>query len=328
MAAWPHSTSTGQPRHHLTARARSAACSAVHSSRVMGLEQRGRLPAAARDSRARLSSLVAVMRSRLCWCGSGSRPSWRRSNALDSSGAGRVYSCCVLFFLVGCCGGPAPDMPAFAACLGCLAALNDDGTASAQLDSTMTGQPRHNLTASARSAWCSLSHSSLVPGSEQWGRRPRAPRATSAAVRRSLAARADTARSRVGLTVPLFGEECRNTAAESAESAPEETAEARVFASAKPVLRALESGNGRGRFKVEELSERLEEDGVTFTPIDLSETLMRLEDCGQIVRVQRQPFSGYPQFLVVKSRLRKCSSLQQSAGARRSGRGWLGRPPC
>jgi hypothetical protein len=60
-AAWLQSTSTGQPLHHLTAIARWAACSAVHSSRVMGSLQRGRSPAAARDRSARLSPSVAVM---------------------------------------------------------------------------------------------------------------------------------------------------------------------------------------------------------------------------------------------------------------------------
>jgi hypothetical protein len=60
-AAWRHSTSTGQRLHHLTAIARWAACSAVHSSRVMGSLQRGRSPSAARDRSARLSSSVAVM---------------------------------------------------------------------------------------------------------------------------------------------------------------------------------------------------------------------------------------------------------------------------
>jgi hypothetical protein len=60
-AAWLQSSSTGQPLHHLTAIARWAACSAVHSSRVMGSLQRGRSPAAARDRRARLSPSVAVM---------------------------------------------------------------------------------------------------------------------------------------------------------------------------------------------------------------------------------------------------------------------------
>jgi hypothetical protein len=60
-AAWRHSTSTGQRLHHLTAIARWAASSAVHSSRVMGSLQRGRSPEAARDSSARLSPSVAVM---------------------------------------------------------------------------------------------------------------------------------------------------------------------------------------------------------------------------------------------------------------------------
>jgi hypothetical protein len=60
-AAWRHSTSTGQRLHHLTAIARWAASSAVHSSRVMGSLQRGRSPAAARDRSARLSPSVAVI---------------------------------------------------------------------------------------------------------------------------------------------------------------------------------------------------------------------------------------------------------------------------
>jgi hypothetical protein len=60
-AAWLQSTSTGQPLHHLTAIARWAASSAVHSSRVMGSVQRGRSPPAARDRSARLSPSVAVM---------------------------------------------------------------------------------------------------------------------------------------------------------------------------------------------------------------------------------------------------------------------------
>ena len=90
-------------------------------------------------------------------------------------------------------------------------------------------------------------------------------------------------------------------AVDAAESAPEETAEARVSALVKAVFRALEPGDGRSsRCTVVELSERLEQDSVTFTPSDLDEVLMRLEDCGQIMRVQRQP--GYPQFLLGKSR--------------------------
>jgi hypothetical protein len=60
-AARRHSTSTGQRLHHLTAIARWAASSAVHSSRVMGSLQRGRSPAAARDRSARLSPSVAVI---------------------------------------------------------------------------------------------------------------------------------------------------------------------------------------------------------------------------------------------------------------------------
>jgi hypothetical protein len=61
LGCWLQSTSTGQPLHHLTAIARWAASSAVHSSRVMGSVQRGRSPPAARDRSARLSPSVAVM---------------------------------------------------------------------------------------------------------------------------------------------------------------------------------------------------------------------------------------------------------------------------
>jgi hypothetical protein len=68
------------------------------------------------------------------------------------------------------------------------------------------------------------------------------------------------------------------------------------------VVRALQAGNGRSNRceRAEELPGRLAEDGVTFDPDGLSEVITRLEDCGQLVRVQRQPFSAYPQYLVLK----------------------------
>jgi hypothetical protein len=47
-----------------------------------------------------------------------------------------------------------------------------------------------------------------------------------------------------------------------------------------------------------ELPDRLASDGVTFDVTDLDQALTRLEDCGRIIRTQRQPFSIYPQFLV------------------------------
>jgi hypothetical protein len=46
------------------------------------------------------------------------------------------------------------------------------------------------------------------------------------------------------------------------------------------------------------LSERLESDGVSCTAGDLTETITRLEDCGQLMRVQRQPYQAYPQYLI------------------------------
>jgi hypothetical protein len=49
---------------------------------------------------------------------------------------------------------------------------------------------------------------------------------------------------------------------------------------------------GSNRATREELLERLETaTGVTFTASDLHEGLVRLEDCGQIVRAQKQ---GHP----------------------------------
>jgi hypothetical protein len=40
-----------------------------------------------------------------------------------------------------------------------------------------------------------------------------------------------------------------------------------------------------------ELPDRLASDGVTFDVSDLDQALTRLEDCGRIIRTQRQPFS-------------------------------------
>jgi hypothetical protein len=73
-----------------------------------------------------------------------------------------------------------------------------------------------------------------------------------------------------------------------------------IDALAQAILRALQPGNGRSnRCEVEaELPDRLASDGVTFDVSDLDQALTRLEDCGRIIRTQRQPFSIYPQFLV------------------------------
>jgi hypothetical protein len=73
-----------------------------------------------------------------------------------------------------------------------------------------------------------------------------------------------------------------------------------IDALAQAILRALQPGNGRSnRCDVEaELPDRLASDGVTFDVSDLDQALTRLEDCGRIIRTQRQPFSIYPQFLV------------------------------
>jgi hypothetical protein len=67
------------------------------------------------------------------------------------------------------------------------------------------------------------------------------------------------------------------------------------------VTRALQAGNGRSNRceRAKELPNRLDEDGVTFDPSDLDEVITRLEDCGQLVQVQRQLFSGYPQYFVL-----------------------------
>ena len=79
-----------------------------------------------------------------------------------------------------------------------------------------------------------------------------------------------------------------------------EPVEDRIFALSKAVLRALLPGDGRSnRCPRDELPERLTSDGVIFDPDDLSQVLSRLHDVGQLQRVQRQPFSVYPQFLVL-----------------------------
>jgi hypothetical protein len=55
------------------------------------------------------------------------------------------------------------------------------------------------------------------------------------------------------------------------------------------ILGCLTPGNGRSnRATADELSERLAAGGVSFTPSALDEALVRLSDCGQIVRAQRQ----------------------------------------
>jgi hypothetical protein len=48
-----------------------------------------------------------------------------------------------------------------------------------------------------------------------------------------------------------------------------------------------------------QLSERLESDRATYDSSDLPEVLLRFEDRGQIVRVHKQPWSVYPQFIVL-----------------------------
>ena len=83
----------------------------------------------------------------------------------------------------------------------------------------------------------------------------------------------------------------------------EDSSEGPTFELVQAVIRALQTGNGRSnRCKVDELPERLVEDGFTFDPADLPEVLTRLEDCGQIIRVQRQPYSVFAQSLVVNGR--------------------------
>ena len=94
--------------------------------------------------------------------------------------------------------------------------------------------------------------------------------------------------------------------AKAVDAAPEpvaDSSEAQTFALAKAVIRALQTGNGRSnRCKVDELPERLAEDGVAFDPAEVDEVLTGLGDCGQIMRVQRQPYSVYAQVLVVNGR--------------------------
>jgi hypothetical protein len=53
------------------------------------------------------------------------------------------------------------------------------------------------------------------------------------------------------------------------------------------------------RSSVEELNERLTPEGVTYSRESLNIAITRLVDCGQIVRVQQQPYSVYPQYLVL-----------------------------
>ena len=67
----------------------------------------------------------------------------------------------------------------------------------------------------------------------------------------------------------------------------------RMLALTKAVLRAV----GRPpQCRLEELPERLAEDGAAFDPDELGEVLVRLEDVGQLIRAQRN--TGYPLYLV------------------------------
>jgi hypothetical protein len=85
----------------------------------------------------------------------------------------------------------------------------------------------------------------------------------------------------------------------SVEARLETSPESRRDVLANAVIRALQPGNGRSnRCQLSELSERLESDGVTCTPEDLAATITRLADCGQLIRVQRQPHQAYPQYLI------------------------------
>jgi hypothetical protein len=70
------------------------------------------------------------------------------------------------------------------------------------------------------------------------------------------------------------------------------------------VLRALQPGNGRGnRCEANaELPERLAEAGVEFDPSDLAEALIRLENAGLLLRVQRQPQEVHPVLLIGNGR--------------------------
>jgi hypothetical protein len=69
---------------------------------------------------------------------------------------------------------------------------------------------------------------------------------------------------------------------------------------ARAVLKVLVAGNGRSnRCEVkQELPQRLAADGVKYDPNDLPRALIKLEDSGCITRVQRQPYSAYPQYIV------------------------------
>jgi hypothetical protein len=61
----------------------------------------------------------------------------------------------------------------------------------------------------------------------------------------------------------------------------------------------LQPANGRShRCRVDELSERLASDSGTCSADELSDVLVRLVDCGQVTRVQRQPYQAYPQYLI------------------------------
>jgi hypothetical protein len=83
---------------------------------------------------------------------------------------------------------------------------------------------------------------------------------------------------------------------------------------ARAVLRSLQAGNGRLiRCEVkDELPQRLQEDGVQYRAEDLQLALVRLEDAGCITRVQRQPYTVYPQF-VVRSGLRRYNGFDALA---------------
>src|SRR5512132_2957910 len=82
---------------------------------------------------------------------------------------------------------------------------------------------------------------------------------------------------------------------------PKEAAIARpVDDLARAVLAALVAGNGRSnRCEVtQELPQRQAADGVQYDPKDLPLALIKLEDSGCITRMQRQPYSAYPQYIV------------------------------
>jgi hypothetical protein len=70
---------------------------------------------------------------------------------------------------------------------------------------------------------------------------------------------------------------------------------------ARAVLKSLVAGNGRSNHcEVKtELPERLAADNVKYDPAQLQLALVRLEDSGCIQRVQRQPYSSHPQYIVL-----------------------------